>query len=75
MGKISDKRRKFEIKKRIKRIAKLRKLKEKYFSSKSKEEKEKIIQKMKRIAFHLQIEEYLGIKNKQSLKVVSQKLK
>jgi len=64
MSKISQKRRQFEIKRKQKRRKKLKKLKEKYFLAKSKEEKEKIIEKIKRISPHLSIEEFLGkIKN------------
>ncbi|MCD6528579.1 hypothetical protein J7K44_03015 [bacterium] len=59
MGKISQKRRKFEIKKKKKRREKIKKLKEKYFAANSKEEKEKIIEKIRRIAPHLRIEEIL----------------
>lgn len=64
MSKISVKRRKFEIKRKKERRRKLKKLKEKYFVTTNKEEKERIIEKIKKIAPHLSIEEYLGIKQK-----------
>jgi len=50
MSKISPKRRQFEIKKKRKRRQKLRKLKERCLKARSKEEKEKIQEKIKRIA-------------------------
>jgi hypothetical protein len=62
MSKISEKRRKFEIKKRQKRRKKLKKLKEKYLLAKSKEEKEKILEKMRRISPYFRIEEISGEK-------------
>lgn len=62
MGKIYQKRRQFQIKRKQKRKKKLRKLKEKYLAANSQREKKKIAEKIKRIAPHLQIEEYLGTK-------------
>jgi len=47
MSKISQKRRRFEIKKRQKRRKKIKKLKQKYLLAKTKEEKEKILEKIK----------------------------
>lgn len=61
MSKISPKRRKFEIKKRQKRRKKIKKLKEKYFSVQSKKEKARIIEKLKKIAPHLNPENILGL--------------
>ena len=59
MSKISPKRRKFEIKKRRKRRKKLAKLRQAYLSAKTKSEKEKILEKVNRIAPHLSREEFL----------------
>lgn len=59
MSKISPKRRQFEIKKKQKRRKKITKLREKYFITKSQEEKEKILQKVQRLAPHLSIKEFL----------------
>lgn len=59
MSKQSPKRRSFEIKKKQKRKAKLKALKEKYFLAKTEKEKEKIIEKILKIAPHLKIEEWL----------------
>ncbi len=59
MSKQSPKRRSFEIKKRQKKRAKLKKLKEKYFLAKTQEEKEKIIEKIFKIAPHIKIEQWL----------------
>lgn len=55
MSKIRAKKRHLEIIKKRKRRQKLRKLKEDFFSSKSKEEKEKILEKIRRIAPHLSL--------------------
>lgn len=60
MGKISQKRRQFEIKKKQKRKKKLKKLKEKYFQTKDQLEKANLIEKMKRLAPHLNWEEILN---------------
>lgn len=49
MGKISQKRKRFEIKQRQKKRIKLKKLKEKYLQASSQEEKEKIAAKIYRI--------------------------
>ena len=59
MSKISRNRRQFEIRKKRKRREKLKKLKEKFLSAKSQEEKDKILEKMKRIAPYLNVEEYI----------------
>jgi len=61
MSKISQKRRQFEIKKKRGKREKIKKLKERYFAAKSEEEKRKIIEKIKRIVPHLEIEEILGL--------------
>lgn len=61
MGKISPKRREFEIKKKRKRRKKLKKLKEKYFKATSEEEKKRIIEKIQKIAPHRKVEEILGV--------------
>jgi hypothetical protein len=54
-------RRKFLIRKKQKRRKKIRKLKEKYLKAKTKEEKEKIIEKILRIAPHYPIENILKL--------------
>ncbi len=59
MAKIKPKRRKFEIQKKQKRKQKIKKLKEKYLTAKNEEEKQKILEKLKRIAPHYPIEEFL----------------
>jgi hypothetical protein len=59
MSKQTPKRRSFEIRKRQKRRKKLKKLKEKYLAAKTKEEKEKIIEKILRLAPTIDIEEWL----------------
>jgi len=61
MSKISRKRRQFEIKRRQKRRKKIKKLKEKYLLTKTREEKEKILEKIKKIAPHYPIEEILKL--------------
>lgn len=61
MSKIKPKRRKFEIKKKQKRKEKIKKLKEKYLLAKNKEEKETILEKIKKIAPHYPIEEILKL--------------
>ncbi len=60
MAKLSVKRRRFEIKKRRKRREKLRKLKERYFAARSAAEKERIIEKMRKIAPSILPERYLS---------------
>jgi hypothetical protein len=57
MSKVSPKRRRFQIKKRSKRRKKLKELKEKYFTVKKKGEKEKILQKIKKVAPYLSLED------------------
>jgi hypothetical protein len=64
MSKISQKRRQFEIKKRQKRRKKIQRLKEKYLISRSREEKEKILEKIRKIAPHYPIEEILRLDKK-----------
>jgi len=60
MSKISKKRRRFEIRKKQKRRKKIKKLKERYLAAKSKEEKEKILEKLKRITPHYPLDQFLG---------------
>ena len=62
MSKINRKRRQFEIKKKRERRQKIKKLKEKYLMAKTEEEKNKILDKIKRIAPHYPIEEILKLK-------------
>ena len=59
MGKISVKRRRFEIRKKRERKEKIRKLKKRYFSAKNEEEKNRIIEKIKKIVPYLDVEEVL----------------
>jgi len=59
MSKKSPKRRSFEIRKKQKRRKKLKKLKEKYLTAKTKEEKEKILEKILKIAPTINLEEWL----------------
>ncbi len=59
MGKVSDKRRKFIIKLKQKRRKKIKKLKEKYLTTKTKEEKEKTLEKLRKIAPHCFFDEFL----------------
>ena len=59
MGRISKKRRSFVIKSKRKKKQKIKKLKEKYLSSKSKEEKNKIIDKIQRVSPHYSMKEIL----------------
>jgi hypothetical protein len=54
-------RRKFLIRKKQKRRKKIKKLKEKYLKAKTREEKERIIEKILRIAPHYPIEEILKL--------------
>lgn len=56
MSKGSPKRRQFEIQKKQKRRKKLQKLRERYFSAKTEEEKEEIIQKIERLAPYISID-------------------
>lgn len=60
MGKEGVKRRRFVIKLKQKRREKISKLKERYRATKTKEEKEKIIEKALRINPHLTEEEFLA---------------
>lgn len=50
MSKISVKRRQFEIKKKKKKRMKIQKLKQKYSAAQTKSEKEKILEKIKKIS-------------------------
>jgi len=59
MTKKTPKRRSFEIKREQKKRKKLKKLKEKYFSAKTEEEKKKIIDKILKIAPTIKIDEWL----------------
>jgi 2-oxo-4-hydroxy-4-carboxy--5-ureidoimidazoline (OHCU) decarboxylase len=59
MAKISEKRRKFIIKLKQKRKKKIKKLKEKYLRAETREEKEKILEKILKIAPHYPVEELL----------------
>lgn len=61
MGKESPKKRRFKIKQKQKRRKKIKKLKEKYLKAKTREEKEKIIEKILKIAPHYPIEEILKL--------------
>ena len=65
MSKISPKRRQFEIRKKRKRRKKLKKLREKYLHASTKEEKEKIAERIKKIAPYLTLEEVLGVKEEE----------
>ncbi len=59
MGKISRKRRSFEIKKKQKIKKKLKKLRRFYLLAKTKEEKEKNIERINKLIPHLKIEDIL----------------
>lgn len=59
MSKISQKRRQFVIRQKQKRRKKIKKLKEKYLAAKTKEEKTKILEKIRRINPFYSIEEIL----------------
>jgi 2-oxo-4-hydroxy-4-carboxy--5-ureidoimidazoline (OHCU) decarboxylase len=61
MSKIKPKRRKFIIKLKQKRRKKIKKLKEKYLKATSKEEKEKILEKVKKIAPQYPLENFLKL--------------
>lgn len=62
MSKISRERRRFKIKRKRERRKKIKKLKEKYFATKSKTKKDEIAEKMRKTSPHSPIEEILGIK-------------
>lgn len=64
MGRAKPKTRQVQIKIKQKRNQKLRKLKEKYLNISKKTEKNNILDKMKRVAPHLDIEVYIGHKKK-----------
>jgi len=59
-------RRKFLIRKKQQRREKMRKLKQKYLKAKTKEEKEKIIDKILKIAPHYPIENILKLNESQN---------
>ncbi len=59
-AKETPKRRRFQIRQKQKRRAKIKKLKEKYKKAKTKEEREKIIEKILKIAPHYPIENIVG---------------
>lgn len=61
MGKSSVKRRQFTIRAKRKRKQKIRKLKDRYLEAKSKSEKEKILEKIKKIAPHYPDQEILKL--------------
>jgi hypothetical protein len=61
VAKETSARRKFLIRKKQKRRKKIKKLKEKYLKAKTKEEKEKIIEKILRIVPHYPIENSLKL--------------
>ncbi|XOB41220.1 MAG: DUF6800 family protein [Candidatus Nealsonbacteria bacterium] len=61
MGKGSVKRRQFEIRAKRKKRQKIKKLKDGYLEAKSKSEKEKILDKIKRIAPHYPASEILKL--------------
>lgn len=60
-AKESPKRRYFQIRQKQKRRKKIKKLKEKYLKAQTKEEKERIIEKILKIAPHYPIEEILKL--------------
>jgi len=68
MSKVSPKRRQFNIRKKSRRRKKLKKLKERYSQVKTKKEKERIVEKIKRISPYLAIEEILKIKKEEDKK-------
>jgi uncharacterized protein (DUF1919 family) len=57
MGKISPKRRSFEIRKKQKRRKKIMKLKDLYFKAQDKKEKEKILEKIIKLAPHISLKQ------------------
>lgn len=59
MGKVKGKRRSFVTRYKRQRKAKLQKFRQKYLSSKSLSEKQKIVEKIGRIAPHVNVESYL----------------
>jgi len=59
MSKISVKRRKFEIKRKRKRSKKLAKLREAYFSAKTKSKRDAILEKLNKIVPHFSEKEFL----------------
>lgn len=65
MGKVSQKRRQFEIRKRREKRKKINKLKKKYLVAKTKEEKERILEKILKIVPHYSIEEILKLDESQ----------
>ena len=64
MGRVGRRRRQFVIKKNRKRREKLHRLREKYVSGSKVRERQEIEEKIRRIAPHLRVDEYLvGIEN------------
>ncbi len=64
MGEIDRKRRQFEINKKKQRHEKLKKLREKFAAAKNAAEKDKIKDKMQRIAPYLSLDNYLALAEK-----------
>jgi len=64
MSKISQKRRQFLIKLKQKRRKKIKELKEKYLMAKTKEEKEKILEEIKKLNPFYPTEEILKLEKK-----------
>lgn len=75
MGKVSKTRRHFEIRKRKKRREKLKTLKERYLAANKKAEKEKIIEKIKKISIYLPVGEVLAVKKEEKEKSKKEKSK
>lgn len=65
MSKISTKRRRFQIRAKRNRKQKIKNLKERYFETKSKQDKEKILEKIKKIAPHYPLEQILKLGKKE----------
>lgn len=64
MSKVSVKRRQFQIRAKRKRKQKIKNLKEKYFETKSSQDKKKILEKIKKIAPHYPDEQILKLTQK-----------
>ena len=64
MGEIGRKRRQFEIHKNKQRREKLSKLRERFAAAKSAVEKDRIREKLRRVAPYLPVDEYLGAADK-----------
>ena len=63
MGRVSRRRRQFVIRKNRKRRQKLHRLREKYLSDEKVRGRQEIEEKIRRIAPHLRVDEYVGIEN------------